>query len=161
MVDTVQVHRFGPNVSTDDIIAGKHKHRTMDIDLLALHAFESLDPGFARRVQPGEVIVAGSNFGCGSSREQAPLVLLRLGVGAVLAPSFARIFFRNALNVGLPLIECDAQEIGDRIRLDIDGGWVEPCPSGPRRSIGVVPPIMRRLSESAGLLGLVAREELG
>jgi 3-isopropylmalate/(R)-2-methylmalate dehydratase small subunit len=100
-----KVHRFGSNVSTDDIIAGKYKHRTIDLDELRPHVMENIRPAFVDSVRPGDFIVADDNFGCGSSREQAPALLRHIGLSAVVAPSFARIFFRNAINIGLRLIE--------------------------------------------------------
>jgi len=114
------VHMLGDNISTDDIIAGKYKHATMDLARLSEHAFESLVPGFGARIASGDYLAAGANFGCGSSREQAPLILKQLGIAAVLAPSFARIFFRNSINIGLPVLICDISRIheGDRLHYD-------------------------------------------
>jgi methanogen homoaconitase small subunit len=116
---------FGDDVDTDVIIPGKYL-RTKDLSLLAEHVMEGLDPQFASRVQKGDVLVAGRNFGCGSSREQAPLALKEAGVAAVVAKSFARIFYRNAINIGLPLIEADvvAQE-GDHVEVDLSRGTVQ------------------------------------
>jgi methanogen homoaconitase small subunit len=115
---------FGDDVDTDVIIPGKYL-RTKDPTLWAEHVLEGLDPQFASKVQKGDVIVAGKNFGCGSSREQAPLALKQAGVSAVVARSFARIFYRNAINVGLPLIEADvAAEEGETIEVDLAAGMV-------------------------------------
>ena len=124
MIAAGTTHRFGENPTTDDIIAGKYKHETTDLDRLAPHLMENIRPGFADVVAPGDFIVAGQNFGYGSSREQAPRLLAHAGVTAVVAPSFARIFFRNAINVGLLLLTCptDGVEEGDRLAYDDEAG---------------------------------------
>ncbi|HEY7417746.1 MAG TPA: 3-isopropylmalate dehydratase [Ktedonobacteraceae bacterium] len=111
-------HRFGDNVTTDDVIAGKYKHKTMDLDELAMHLMENIHPDFVAGVKPGDFIVAGANFGCGSSREQAAQIIKHVGITAVVAPSFARIFFRNAINIGLLLVTCDTRDIqqGDLVQ---------------------------------------------
>ena len=109
----MNVHRFGNNVNTDDIIAGKYKHATLDIRELATHVMEASDPSFIERFKSGDIIVAGDNFGCGSSREQAPRALKELGCTAILAKSFARLFFRNAMNIGLPVFNVDLTKLGD------------------------------------------------
>jgi len=116
---------FGDDVDTDVIIPGKYL-RTTDMQVFADHAMEGVDPGFPKKVKKGDVIVAGDNFGCGSSREQAPLALKYAGVSCVVAKSFARIFFRNAINVGLPLMEADVSCIeGDTVGIDLVQGTVE------------------------------------
>jgi len=116
---------FGDDVDTDVIIPGKYL-RTKDTSLWASHVMEGLRPKFASSVQKGDVIVAGRNFGCGSSREQAPLALKEAGVAVVVARSFARIFYRNAINVGLPLVEADVQaEEGDAVEVDLPAGTVK------------------------------------
>ncbi|HOO54905.1 MAG TPA: 3-isopropylmalate dehydratase, partial [Methanothrix sp.] len=110
---------FGDDVDTDVIIPGPYL-RTKNIKELACHAMEGLDPDFAKNVKPGDVIVAGKNFGCGSSREQAPLALREAGVACVVAKSFARIFYRNAINVGLPVVEADVEcREGDEVEVDL------------------------------------------
>lgn len=113
------------NIDTDRIIPGKYT-KTLDLSALAAHVLEDLDPAFAALVQPGDVLVAGHNFGCGSSREQAPLALKAAGVSAVIARSFARIFYRNAINIGLPVIEADWQNIqsGDVLSVDLPNGII-------------------------------------
>jgi len=120
--------KFGNNISTDHIIPGKYKFKTLDFNELARHAMEGVDPEFSRKIRPGDVIVAGRNFGCGSSREHAPQVLKHAGVGAVIAKSFARIFYRNAINVGLPAVICpQAYEVtstGDVLEVDLARGVV-------------------------------------
>ena len=116
--------KFGNNVDTDVIIPGKYL-RTTDMSVFAAHVMEGIDPLFSQKVKKGDIIVAGANFGCGSSREQAPLALKHAGVACVVAESFARIFFRNAINVGLPIIEAriDCEE-GDIIEIDLEHGIV-------------------------------------
>ncbi len=119
-----RVWKFGDDIDTDVIIPGKYL-RTKDMQIFAAHAMEGVDPEFAKKVKPGDIIVAGTNFGCGSSREQAPLALKYAGVGCVVATSFARIFFRNAINVGLPLLEADIDcQEGDEVRIDLLKGEV-------------------------------------
>ena len=120
-----RVWKFGDNIDTDVIIPGKYL-RTKNMEVFATHAMEGIDPEFAKRVKHGDIIVAGTNFGCGSSREQAPLALKYAGVACVIAKSFARIFFRNAINVGLPLIEADVEcQDGYEIKVDLLKGEVE------------------------------------
>ncbi|MCC4769379.1 3-isopropylmalate dehydratase [Methanosarcina sp. DH2] len=119
-----RVWKFGNDIDTDVIIPGKYL-RTKDMQVFAAHAMEGIDPEFAKKAKPGDIIVAGDNFGCGSSREQAPLALKHAGIACVVAKSFARIFFRNAINVGLPLIEADIEcEEGDEIEVDLLKGEV-------------------------------------
>ncbi len=120
-----RVWKFGDNIDTDVIIPGKYL-RTTDMSVFAAHAMEGIDPDFSKKVEKGDIIVAGRNFGCGSSREQAPLALKHAGISCVVAESFARIFFRNAINVGLPIIEAkiDCQE-GDIIEIDLEKGVVK------------------------------------
>ncbi|MBU5628115.1 3-isopropylmalate dehydratase small subunit [Oscillibacter sp. MSJ-2] len=142
---------YGDSINTDLIIAGKYT-KTLDFNDLAAHCMEDLDPDFVRRVEQGDVLVAGGNFGCGSSREQAPIALKYAGVGAVLAKSFARIFYRNAINVGLPVLICDTSCIreGDLIRIDMDGGKV--VVNGERElDCQALSPIMQRILQSGGL----------
>lgn len=115
-----RAHRFGDNINTDVIIAAQHKAASLDLSEMARHTFEDIDPGFVDRVRPGDIVVAGSNFGCGSSRETAAHVLRELGIGAVLAQSFARIFFRNAINIGLTVLECDTSATGDGDQIEVD-----------------------------------------
>ncbi len=118
-------HVYGDNIDTDRIIPGKYT-KTLDTAALAAHVLEDLDPQFSRRVQPGDILVAGRNFGCGSSREQAPVALKAAGVAAVVARSFARIFYRNAINIGLPVVEVEDHGIqpGDEVSVDLAAGLV-------------------------------------
>src|SRR5467141_153262 len=121
------VWTFGDDISTDHIIAGKYLGTT-DPKVFAAHAFEAVDPVWAKKVQPGDLVVAGDNFGCGSSREQAPIALKALGVSTILANSFARIFFRNAINLGFPVLECPGLQTkvkaGDILEVDLADGKV-------------------------------------
>lgn len=120
-----RVWKFGDNIDTDVIIPGKYL-RTTDMSVFASHVMEGIDPQFSKKVQKGDIIVAGRNFGCGSSREQAPLALKHAGVACIVAESFARIFFRNAINVGLPIIEAKVDcEEGDIIEIDLGKGLVK------------------------------------
>jgi len=115
---------YGDDIDTDVIIPGKYL-RTTDMQVFADHAMEGIDPGFSRKISSGDIIVAGNNFGCGSSREQAPLALKHAGVGCVIAKSFGRIFFRNSINVGLPLMEADVTcKEGDEVEVNLLEGTV-------------------------------------
>lgn len=120
-------HKFGNNIDTDVIIPAYYLS-TRDPAELAKHCMEPIDSGFASRVQKGDVIVAGSNFGCGSSREHAPIAIKALGISAIIAKTFARIFFRNAINIGLPILTCpeavEATELGDEIEIDLAAGKI-------------------------------------
>lgn len=113
------------NIDTDRIIPGKYT-KTLDMSLLASHVLEDLDPDFAKKVQQGDILVAGNNFGCGSSREQAPIALKAAGISVVVAKTFARIFYRNAINIGLPVVEVEHHNTksGDSISVDLENGLV-------------------------------------
>lgn len=152
-----RVHRFGPNVNTDDIIAGKYKHRTIDVDELAPHLMENVRPQFATTVRPGDFLVAGPNFGCGSSREQAPQLLRHVGLSAVVAPSYARIFYRNAINIGLLLVVSDTEGIAEGDRLEFAPGegrlWV--TATGWSARTEPLPVELRELVAHGGLLNFV------
>lgn len=125
-----RVWKFGNDIDTDVIIPGKYL-RTKDMQVFAAHAMEGTDPEFAKKVSPGDIIVAGTNFGCGSSREQAPLALKHAGVACIVAKSFARIFFRNAINIGLPLLEADVDcEEGDEVEIDLLKGEIKVIGNG-------------------------------
>ena len=105
------IFRFGDDINTDYIISSKNKSKILDRKELAQHLMEDIRPGFAAEISPGDVIVAGENFGCGSSRETAPIVMKEAGIAAVVAKSFARIFYRNCINIGLPLVICDTSQM--------------------------------------------------
>lgn len=146
------IWRFGVDVNTDQIVPGRYApYMTSETELPAF-AFVEARPEFARTVRPGDIIVAGRNFGCGSSREYAPLALKLLGLGAIIAPSFARIFYRNALNLGLPLFEADLEELedGETATLDRDRGVLV-----TRRGAVALPPPpawMREVWETGGIV---------
>ncbi len=148
-----KAHVYGDHINTDYIISGKYKFKTLDMKELACHCLEDLDPDFASKVEQGDFIVAGINFGCGSSREQAPLVIKHAGVGGVIAISFARIFFRNAINKGLPLVECDTSSIrdGDILRVDLSKGEVRDLTQGITLTSAPLPEVMTRILEEGGL----------
>lgn len=142
---------YGNSINTDLVIAGKYT-KTLNFQELADHCMEDLDPTFKTRMEPGDVVVAGTNFGCGSSREQAPLAMKYAGVGAVLAKSFARIFYRNAINVGLPVLVCDTDKIkdNDQIEIDFDQGIV--TINGERQITSQkLSPIMQNILQAGGL----------
>jgi len=155
-----RVWRFGDDVNTDLIIPGKYKLSITDLDELSKHAMEGLLPDFAERFRRGDLIVAGKNFGCGSSREQAPLVLKHLGVGAVIAKSFARIFYRNAINIGLPAAECknvDQIREGDLLEVDLKAGLVRNVTKGERYWITPIHPDLLKILAHGGLINYVKK----
>jgi len=155
-----RVWTFGDDISTDHIIAGKYLGTT-DPKVFAEHAFESVDPTWAKKVQRGDMIVAGANFGCGSSREQAPVALKTLEISAILANSFARIFFRNAINLGFPVVECaglrDRVKTGDTIELDLAEGEVR-IPSGQTLKFTPLPANVLEILEAGGLVPKLRKE---
>ncbi len=155
-----RVWTFGDDISTDHIIAGKYLGTT-DSKVFASHAFEAVDPAWAKTVQVGDLIVAGDNFGCGSSREQAPIALKTLGVSAILANSFARIFFRNSINLGLPVLECPGLRrkvnAGDVIEVDMAKGEVH-LPDGGVDRFNALPPNVLEILEAGGLVAKIRAE---
>jgi 3-isopropylmalate/(R)-2-methylmalate dehydratase small subunit len=159
MVIKGRAHVFGEDINTDYIISGKYKFKTLDMEELACHCMEDIDPEFSLKVQPGDFIVAGGNFGCGSSREQAPLVIKHSGVSAVLARSFARIFFRNAINIGLPVVECDTSgiEAGDELEVDLAAGRVTNLTRGTQVEITPLPAVMMEILAEGGLTEYLKR----
>ena len=153
-----KVLKYGDYVDTDVIIAGKYT-KTLDMRELASHAMEDLDPDFRSKISQGDFLVAGQEFGCGSSREQAPLALKHAGVGCIIAKSFARIFFRNAINVGLPLIECDIDAIsnGDLLRYDVGGNMLINLTTGESIGIKPMPNIMVDILQEGGLVNYLRK----
>ncbi len=151
--------KFGDSISTDHIAPGRYFHLRSDLPALAKHVLEDADPEFASRVQPGDFVVGGKNFGLGSSREHAPTIIKLAGVSACLAESFARIFFRNAINVGLPAAIVDTRRIvtGDLLELDLGGGSLHNLTQGYRLEVTKLPPTMLRILEEGGLLPFVAK----
>jgi 3-isopropylmalate/(R)-2-methylmalate dehydratase small subunit len=142
------------DINTDYIISGRYKFKIQDPVELAKHVMEDIDPEFYSRVQPGDFLVAGTNFGCGSSREQAPMAIKYANVSAVLAKSFARIFYRNCFNLGLPAIECDTDGIaeGDELEVDFDAGVLRNKTKGKEVKIAPLPPTMQTLLADGGLV---------
>jgi len=153
------VFKFGDNISTDIIIPGRYAHLRSDLPELAKHVMEDADNTFAKKVKKGDFIVAGNNFGLGSSREHAPLVIKISGVSAVLAKSFARIFFRNAINQGLPVIICDTDQIetGDKLRIDILNGTVSILNKGVDINFKSIPPLMMNILNEGGLVPYIKK----
>lgn len=146
-------HVYGDNIDTDRIIPGKYT-KTLDMSQLAAHVLEDLDPDFRTRVNVGDIVVAGENFGCGSSREQAPIALKAAGVSVVIASSFARIFFRNAINVGLPLLEIGAHSIasGAQLEVDLAAGIVWDISAEKTYHAHPLPPVMLSILQAGGLV---------
>lgn len=149
-----KAHVFGDDINTDYIISGRYKFKTLDMKELARHVMEDLDPDFYSKISPGDFIVAGRNFGCGSSREQAPLAIKHAGIGAVIARSFARIFYRNAVNVGLMLIEADTSEIesGDELIVYPDRGFIENITRNKKIAFNPLPEFMLKILSDGGLV---------
>lgn len=155
---------LGDNVDTDAIIPARYLSTT-DPDGLAGHCLESVVPEFARLVRPGNLVVAGKNFGCGSSREHAPLALKGSGISCVVAQSFARIFYRNAINIGLPILECpealnELLSPGETLRIDLARGEITLLPGGKKCQATPFPPFMQEIIQSGGLIEYV-RGRLG
>ncbi len=157
------VHKYGDDVDTDVIIPARYLNTT-DPKELASHCMEDIDVDFVKNVKPGDIIVAEDNFGCGSSREHAPIAILASGVSCVIANTFARIFFRNALNTGLPILECpDAVagiSKGDTVEVDIAEGKITNITTGKTYFAKPFPPFMRELIEVGGLVNY-AKAKLG
>jgi 3-isopropylmalate/(R)-2-methylmalate dehydratase small subunit len=153
-----KVWRFGANVDTDQIIPAEYL-TTGDPAELARHSFERARPEFAKKVKAGDLIVADENFGCGSSREHAPRALIGNGIACVIAKSFARIFFRNSINIGLPLVECPvAAEDGDELEVDFASGKIKNITSGATYDFKPLPDFLINMLESGGLVGYTRRK---
>lgn len=154
------VHKFGDDINTDDIIAAKYLVST-DARELGSHCMESISPDFTRKVKEGDIIVAGKNFGCGSSREHAPLAIKGCGVKAVIAPSFAAIFFRNAINIGLPFLElADTGAIseGDEVEIDLATGNIRDITKGKEFKTQAFPGFLQNLVEAGGLMKYIRKK---
>ncbi len=149
-----KVHKYGDNVDTDVIIPARYLN-TPDAKELAAHCMEDIDAAFAKNVKAGDILVAGRNFGCGSSREHAPLAIKTCGVSCVIAASFARIFYRNALNIALPILECPeaaaAIQNGDEVSIAFDTGTIVDETTGARFAAEPFPSFMRELIKAGGL----------
>ncbi len=150
-----KVHKYGINVDTDAIIPARHLS-AWEPDELAAYCMEDFDPEFVSRVRPGDIIMAETNFGCGSSREHAPLAIKASGISCVIGVSFARIFFRNAINIGLPLLECAAAvagtESGDELEVDIASGRIKNLTKGTEFTAEPYPSFMSELITAGGLI---------
>lgn len=149
------VFKYQDNVDTDVIIPARYLN-TSDAQELAQHCMEDIDAEFVKKVQAGDIIVAGWNFGCGSSREHAPLVIKTCGTGCVIAKSFARIFYRNAINIGMPILECpeaaDAIDAGDEVSVDFDTGIIKDLTTGAEFKAQPFPPFIQDIIAKGGLL---------
>ena len=152
------VFKYGDNVDTDVIIPARYLN-SFDPQELASHAMVDIDPEFAGKVQPGDIIVARKNFACGSSREHAPLCLKTAGVSCVIADTFARIFYRNAINIGLPIIECpeaaEGIDAGDQVEIDFDSGRIYNRTKGTEFQGQAFPPFMQELISAGGLVNYI------
>jgi 3-isopropylmalate/(R)-2-methylmalate dehydratase small subunit len=151
--------KFGDSISTDHITPGRLAHLRSNLPKLAKHVLEDADPTFASRVKAGDFIVAGNNFGLGSSREHAPLVIKMAGVSAILAKSVARIFFRNAINLGLPVLICDTDNIDDEDELEIDltQGTVNDITKANQLTFGKLPEVMLHILNKGGLIPYIQK----
>lgn len=153
--------KFGDDVDTDAIIPARYLNTT-DPKVLAAHCMEDADAEFARKVVPGDIIVAGKNFGCGSSREHAPIAIKAANLSCVIAHSFARIFYRNAFNMGLPILECpeaaEAVKEGDELDVDLDTGVIVNRARNARYQAQPVPPFMQQLLKAGGLMAYVKEQ---
>ena len=149
------VYKYGDNVDTDVIIPARYLN-TADAKELAKHCMEDIDADYVNKVQPGDIMVAGWNFGCGSSREHAPLVIKTCGTGCVIAKSFARIFYRNAINIGMPILECEsaAEDIqpGDEVSIDFDTGIITNITAGKIYQAEPFPEFIQNIIRKGGLL---------
>ncbi len=153
-----QVFRYGDNVDTDVIIPARYLNTSDPLEL-AEHCMEDIDTTFAKKVHDGDIIVADDNFGCGSSREHAPIAIKASGVSCVIANSFARIFYRNAINIGLPILECPEAvaviEAGDEVEVDFDSGKITDVTKGQSFQGQAFPPFMQELIAAGGLVNYI------
>ena len=157
------VHKYGDNVDTDVIIPARYLNSS-DPKELAKNCMEDIDPDFVNRVKPGDIMVGQKNFGCGSSREHAPIAIKASGISCVIAETFARIFYRNAINIGLPIIECkeaaEGIEAGDEVEIDFDSGKIYNRTKGTEFQGQSFPPFMQKIITSGGLMNYInAKEE--
>ena len=153
------VLKLGDNISTDHIQPGRYSYLRSNLPELAKHVLEDVDPTFISRVRKGDFVVAGRNLGLGSSREHAPLIIKLAGVSAVLAKSAARIFFRNAINVGLPVLICDTDRIsdGDELEVDLAAGTIVDLTNGARLTFGKIPEVMLNILNEGGLVPYIKK----
>ncbi len=154
------VHKYGDNVDTDVIIPARYLNTASHAEL-ASHCMEDIDRDFVKKVKQGDLIVADKNFGCGSSREHAPIAIKTSGVSCVIASTFARIFYRNAINIGLPILECEAaaREIqnGDEVEVDFDTGLIQDKTTGKSYQAQPFPPFIQNIIEKGGLLNSISK----
>lgn len=163
MIIKGRAHKFGDNINTDDIIAAKYLVTT-EAKELGAHCMENISPNFSKSVSPGDIIVAGKNFGCGSSREHAPLAIKGCGIAAVAAGSFAGIFFRNAINIGLPFLESsetDKISQGDFLEIDLSNGIILNISKNETYKTGAFPPFLQDILKQGGLINYVRRKKAG
>jgi 3-isopropylmalate/(R)-2-methylmalate dehydratase small subunit len=155
-----KVHKYGSNVNTDEIIPARYLNTT-DPEVLAKYCMEDIDKDFVKNVKPGDIIVAESNFGCGSSREHAPISIKAAGVSAVIANSFARIFFRNSINIGLPILESKEAvksiKNGDKIEINLNKGTIHNITQNKTYQSQPFPEFMQKIVKSGGLLGYIKK----
>ena len=153
-----RVHKFGDNVDTDVIIPARYLNRS-DEEWLASHCMEDIDADFAKNVKAGDIMVAEANFGCGSSREHAPIAIKASGISCVIASTFARIFYRNAINIGLAILECDeaAKDIkdGDEVEVDFDSGVISNITTGKTYQAQPFPPFIQNIVKNGGLMNSI------
>lgn len=158
MKSTGKVFKYGDNVDTDVIIPARYLN-TSDPKELASHCMEDIDLNFANNVKPGDIIVANKNFGCGSSREHAPIAIKESGISCVIASTFARIFYRNAINIGLPILECDEAvksiEAGDELEVNFDTGVIKNLTKDEEYQGEVFPEFMQNIINNNGLIGYI------
>lgn len=164
MIFRGRVWKFGEDVNTDVIIPGKYLNITNPQEL-GQHCMEGIGPDFHQKVKPGDIILAGKNFGCGSSREHAPLAIKAIGISCIIAKTFARIFYRNAFNIGLPILECadvpDQLEEGQEIEVDLSTGQIRDLPRGRNFQAKPIPPFMQDLIRDGGLMNHLAKRLSG
>ena len=157
-----RVFKYGDNVDTDVIIPARYLN-SFDAKELATHAMVDLDPTFVERVQPGDIIVAKKNFGCGSSREHAPIAIKESGISCVIASTFARIFYRNSINIGLPILECDEAakgiEEGDKVEIDFDTGVIKNITKNETYQAEPFPEFMQNIIQNGGLIKSIEKNK--
>jgi 3-isopropylmalate/(R)-2-methylmalate dehydratase small subunit len=156
-----KVWKFGDDISTDLIAPGRFYHLRSNLNEFAKHVMEDADPSFAAKVQPGDFVVGGKNFGLGSSREHAPLIIKMAGVSAVMAKSFARIFYRNAINVGLPALICDSDQLesGEELEVDLEKGLIRNLAKEITLDFKPLPKVMINILEDGGLVAHIEKHK--
>jgi 3-isopropylmalate dehydratase small subunit len=161
---TGKIWKFGADIDTDAIIPARYLN-TSDPEELAKHCMEDADPEFMKKMKPGDIIVADRNFGCGSSREHAPIAIKVAGISCIIAPSFARIFYRNSFNMGLPIFESsevfERTSEGDEIEVDAAAGTIKNLTTGEEFSVAPIPEFMRQLISDGGLMAHIAKRKAG